>query len=194
MSVVITLDDIQAYAEVDYIINHMNEKYIKMLPKKLKDFFANYKDPTYNIKINPYVPLTKQGLKKYTLEIIAVLHLKYWCEDEERKKRLYEIMVANQEKIEKKISQEYNIDNIFQNDFSDDEENENTENFSQPRVIQKYEIYKEKNDDIQDYTDLEEVNQDKDDVNKQEELVNKSSEKKNFLQFIKEKILSIFRK
>ena len=27
MSVVITLDDIRAYAEVDYIISHMNEKY-----------------------------------------------------------------------------------------------------------------------------------------------------------------------
>ena len=34
MSVVITREDIIAYAEVDYIINHMNEKYIN----KEKDF------------------------------------------------------------------------------------------------------------------------------------------------------------
>lgn len=35
MSVIITLEDIQAYAEVDYIIHHMNEKYIEKIPKKI---------------------------------------------------------------------------------------------------------------------------------------------------------------
>lgn len=39
MSVVITIDDIRAYAEVDYIINHMNQKYIDKVPKRMKDFF-----------------------------------------------------------------------------------------------------------------------------------------------------------
>ena len=34
MSVVITLDDIRAYAEVDYIINHMNENIEKKFLKK----------------------------------------------------------------------------------------------------------------------------------------------------------------
>lgn len=63
MSVVITLDDIRAYAEVDYIIKHMNQKYIDKVPEKLRKFFAEYKDPTYEVKINPYIPLDKQGLK-----------------------------------------------------------------------------------------------------------------------------------
>ena len=35
MSVVITLEDIRAYAEVDYIINHVNIKYQNMVPEKL---------------------------------------------------------------------------------------------------------------------------------------------------------------
>ena len=35
MSVVITREDIISYAEVDYIIHHMNEKYINKLPEKL---------------------------------------------------------------------------------------------------------------------------------------------------------------
>ena len=72
MSVVITLEDIEAYAEVDYIINHMNEKYINKVPEKIRNFFSTYKAPNYDIKINPYVPLQKQGLKRYTLEIIAL--------------------------------------------------------------------------------------------------------------------------
>ena len=62
MGVVITRDDIRAYAEVNYIINHMNEKYREKVPEKLKTFFNEYKDPTVEIKINPYVPLQNQGL------------------------------------------------------------------------------------------------------------------------------------
>ena len=68
MGVVITREDIRAYAEVNYIINHMNEKYREKVPEKLKTFFNEYKDPTCEIKINPYVPLQNQGLQRYTLE------------------------------------------------------------------------------------------------------------------------------
>ena len=67
MGVVITIDDIRAYAEVDYIINHMNEKYIEKVPKKILNFFSELKDPNYEVKVNPYIPLQKQGLKRYTL-------------------------------------------------------------------------------------------------------------------------------
>ena len=35
MGVIITREDIMAYAEVDYIIHHMNERYLEMLPPKL---------------------------------------------------------------------------------------------------------------------------------------------------------------
>ena len=41
MSVVITIDDIRAYAEVDYIINHMNQKYIDKVPQRMKEFFSS---------------------------------------------------------------------------------------------------------------------------------------------------------
>ena len=78
MSVIITREDIMAYAEVDYIIHHMNEKYIKKVPEKLLDFFNKIKDPEYIVHVDPRVPLQNQNLKKYTLELIALIHLKYW--------------------------------------------------------------------------------------------------------------------
>ena len=53
MSVVITLEDIQAYAEVDYIIHHMNQRYIDKVPPKMIEFFDSYKDPNHEININP---------------------------------------------------------------------------------------------------------------------------------------------
>lgn len=201
MSVVITIDDIRAYAEVDYIINHMNKKYQDKVPKRMKDFFSSLKDPNHVVKINPYVPLQNQGLQRYTLEIIALLHLKYWCEDEERKKELYDIMLNNQRRLEEQMREKYGVDKLFDNASSkiesDDEEEksqvQNNNDFSRPRVVQRYTGY-EQNNDIQDYTDhVEEIdtssqNQDS------KSLVNNAVEKFSFFAKIKEKLQSIFKR
>lgn len=150
MGVVITRDDIQSYAEVDYIINHMNVKYQDKVPEKLKLFFSRFKDPTHIIKIDPYVSLAKQGLKRYTLEIIALIHLKYWCEDENRKKELYGKMLDNQMKLNEQINEKFNSDNIFANKVS---QVESSEDFSRPKPVQRYSDFTQNNSDIQDFTD-----------------------------------------
>ena len=156
MGVVITRDDIRAYAEVNYIINHMNEKYREKVPEKLKTYFNEYKDPTMEININPYVPLQNQGLQRYTLEIIALLHLKYWCENEERKQELYDIMLRNQEKLEEQMRDRYSVEKLFDNAsatvVTDESDLEEKEDFTKTRVVQRYSQFAE-NNDIQDYTD-----------------------------------------
>ena len=160
MGVIITRDDIIAYAEVDYIIKHMDEKYMQKIPEKLLLFFETIKDPELEIYIDPYKPLQSQGLKRYTLEIIALLHLKYWCENEERKKELYDLMLKNQDKIEEQMKEKFSIDNLFDNNSItkvSEESDLEPPDFSRPKVVQYYEQYTEKNSDIQDYTDLREV-------------------------------------
>ncbi len=192
MGVVITIDDIRAYAEVDYIINHMNEKYIEKVPKKILNFFSELKDPNYEVKVNPYIPLQKQGLKRYTLEIIALLHLKYWCEDEERKKELYGIMLRNQEKLEEQMRDKYSVEKLFDNASAKvvkAEDDLQKEDFSKPRVVQRYSQYTEQNSDIQDYTDHVE------ETIAVQNLPSDSSEiAKSFMEKLKEKIFSIFKK
>ena len=193
MGVVITRDDIRAYAEVNYIINHMNEKYREKVPEKLKTFFNEYKDPTMEININPYVPLQNQGLQRYTLEIIALLHLKYWCENEERKKELYDIMLRNQEKLEEQMRDRYSVEKLFDNASAtvvkEEAGLEEKEDFSKPRVVQRYSQYTE-NNDIQDYTDHVENSQTSEGSN----LPLESQENKSFFQKLKEKFLSFFGK
>ena len=192
MGVVITIDDIRAYAEVDYIINHMNEKYIEKVPKKILNFFSELTDPNYEVKVNPYIPLQKQGLKRYTLEIIALLHLKYWCEDEERKKELYGIMLRNQEKLEEQMRDKYSVEKLFDNASAKvvkAEDDLQKEDFSKPRVVQRYSQYTEQNSDIQDYTDHVE------ETIAVQNLPSDSSEiAKSFMEKLKEKIFSIFKK
>lgn len=196
MSVVITLEDIQAYAEVDYIINHMNQKYREKVPPKMLAFFSELKDPNHQVNINPYVPLQNQGLKRYTLEIIALLHLKYWCEDEERKKELYNIMLRNQEKLEEQMRDRYSVEKLFDNTtdtVSENEKETEKEDFTKPRVVQRYSQYTQNNNDIQDYTDHVEVSNNQEES---KELIseNKLEVAKNIFQKIFAKIQSIFKK
>ena len=192
MSVVITLDDIRAYAEVDYIINHMNEKYREKVPEKMLSFFHNYKDPNYEVKVDPYVPLQKQGLKRYTLEILALFHLKYWCEDEERKKELYGLMLRNQERLEEQMREKYSVEKLFDNAHAtvvNSEEDLEKEDFTKPRVVQRYSQYAQ-NNDMQDYTDH--VQEQQVEKSETENLPTATEEVKNIFQKIKSKILSFF--
>ena len=161
MSVVITLEDIRAYAEVDYIINHVNIKYQNMVPEKLKRFFSEYKDPNIEIKINPYIPLQSQGLSRYSLEIIALIHLKYWCEDDERKEELYQAMLRNQARIDESMKNRFDIDGSF----GSDEEEEQPRELSEPKTIQVVEI------------PSEETNEEE--QNSQEDLHEEASEEDN---------------
>ena len=194
MSVVITLEDIRAYAEVDYIINHMNEKYREKVPEKMLNFFHNYKDPNFEVKVDPYVPLQKQGLKRYTLEILALFHLKYWCEDEERKKELYGLMLKNQERLEEQMREKYSVDKLFDNANAkvvSSEEDLEKEDFTKPRVVQRYSQYAQ-NNDIQDYTDH--VTEEPQSAQENNLPTNNVDTPKRIFQKIKDKIMSFLGK
>lgn len=158
MSVVITREDLKAYAEVDYVIKHMNERYISKLPEHLVEFFETIKDPDYEVYVSPYKPLQEQGLSKYALEIIALLHVKYWCEDPFRREELLQKMKENQDKFETQMEEKFNSDKLFEN-----EETPKKEATKKDFVVKTaYSEYMEENPDIQDYTDVkdEEVTQD----------------------------------
>lgn len=200
MSVVITRDDIIAYAEVDYIIHHMNEKYVEKVPTKLLQFFATIKDPEHEIYVDPHVPLQNQNLKKYTLELLALLHLKYWCEDEERRKELYEKMVENQQKLDEQMREKYNIDNMFELNSAKvvNSETDLQEDYSKPKNITKYDNVAEENPDVQDYTDVQEdklasyLSVDKNQIDELEKKEMAVTQKMGFLTSIISKIKSIF--
>lgn len=195
MGVIITRDDIIAYAEVDYIINHMNEKYTAMVPDNIRNFFANIKEPGYNVDIDPRRPLANQGLKQYTLEIIALLHLKYWCQDEVRKQELYEKMKANQMKIEGKLNEQYGIEHLFSSENVVSVKSE--EDFSQPKVITRYSQAAENNPDVKDYSDVVGVEENEESSEEKEESNSKLTSvknKENLFSKIKNLIRKLFKK
>ena len=187
MGVIITREDIIAYAEVDYIINHMNEKYSEMVPASIRNFFATIKEPGYDVFVDPRKPLANQGLRQYTLEIIALLHLKYWCQDEERKKELYNKMRENQLKIEGKLGEQFGIEGLFSTENVVSIKSQ--DDFSKPKVVTRYSQIAENNSDVKDYSDvIGTENQIESNDETKEENVNEVKEEKNSeLTSVKEK-------
>ena len=98
----ISSSDKKAYAEIDYILHNMNPTYLHKVPTKLVDFFEEVMDQEHDVKIDSSIPLYENNLEEYTFEILNVLNLNYWCEDETRKEELLDIMKKS--KADDKIS------------------------------------------------------------------------------------------
>ncbi len=132
----------QAYAEIDNFIELLDEYNKNKIPKKLREFFKKEKDETYKKDINPNIAIKDQNLKEETLALIAILNLKYWCEDEEEKQRLKKIYAENEERYQQKLREKYNSNNIFKKK-QQTTENEKIENYNNnlPAEIKKEKLY-----------------------------------------------------
>lgn len=111
----ISMEQKQAYAEIDNFLELLDEKTRSKVPEHLRRIFKEEKAYNYNKKIDVNKPISEQNLKDETLAIIALLNLKYWCKDENEKKRLKEIYSKNEEKYQEILREKYNTDNLFKN-------------------------------------------------------------------------------
>lgn len=118
MESIITNDDRTAMAEVDYIIHHMNERYLNKIPQNVQDFIAILKKKNAKIYVDPHQPLEKQGLKEFTLYFLMILNLKYWCDDARRKDILL-MLENNQKKYDDKVNNIFDNAESMQGDSND---------------------------------------------------------------------------
>lgn len=113
----------EAYAEVDTILNYMDIKYKNEIPEKLRNIFKEKKADNYEKTIIPNKPLNEQNLKEETLSILAVLNYNYWCKDETHRKELLNLYTENERKYQEELREKYNPDNIFRNRIQKKDEN-----------------------------------------------------------------------
>lgn len=109
----------QAYSEIDEFIGLLTDEQIEKIPLKLRELFKKEKDPNYKKGINPSEPIKNQDLKEETLALIALLNLKYWCEDDREKERLKKVYSNNEKEYQKMLSEKYNPNEIFRKDEVD---------------------------------------------------------------------------
>ena len=102
-----------AYAQIVSFINLLPEKEKNKIPNNLIEFFYNEKDKGEINKLSLDIPIEEQNLKDETWNLIALLYLKYLCEDKNEKKELEKIYAENDRKYMKEIKEKYDPENIF---------------------------------------------------------------------------------
>lgn len=104
----------QAYAEIDAFIKILPDDIKRKIPKNMKEFFKNQKDKNYKKEIDINIPIEDQNLKEETLALIALLYIKYICEDEEEKRNLKNIYAENERKYREEIRDKYSVEKAMQ--------------------------------------------------------------------------------
>lgn len=130
------MENMLAYAEIDEILNLLEDDYRERVPKKVRDFFKEEKMKDYHPEIDIEKPLIEQNLKRETMVLLAILNLNYWCENEKEKQRFLNELDKNDEE-KKELEEKYNPDNLFKK-----KQDESTENnlqiieYKKPNFIQ----------------------------------------------------------
>lgn len=130
------MENMLAYAEIDEILNLLEDDYRERVPKKVRDFFKEEKMKDYYPEIDIEKPLIEQNLKRETMVLLAILNLNYWCENEKEKQRFLNELDKNEEE-KKELEEKYNPDNLFKK-----KQDESTENnlqiieYKKPNFIQ----------------------------------------------------------
>jgi len=132
----------EAYAEVDTVLNLMDKKYLEEIPVKLRELFSKEKSKEYIKEIVSNKPLKEQNLKEETLSILAVLNYNYWCKDEVHKKELLELYSENERKFQDELREKYNPDNIFKKHIQENKIEESTVKEEVALVENKESIFK----------------------------------------------------
>lgn len=103
----------EAYVEVLEVLNNMESKYIEKVPSKLIEFFKKNSSKDYEFHLDKTIPFEEQKLKENTINILAMLNLNYWCENEEHKKNLLKKYYDNEMRYQEKLMEQYSTDNLF---------------------------------------------------------------------------------
>ena len=117
---VITTKEI--YSEVYGILKALGDRYINKLPKTVLKVITESKEENYNPEYSMSIPLKEQEINRKSLAMIALLHYNYWCETEEDRVKLKNILEINEEKHQKEMKERYSNDKIFNKETTKIEE------------------------------------------------------------------------
>ena len=102
----------KAFSEVDMILDLIDSEMKNKVSANFIKFIKEEKDNNYKPNINPELPLEEQNILPETIDILALLKLNYWCNEEE-KKELLKVLNKNEQQFQKDAKEKYDIDKIL---------------------------------------------------------------------------------
>ncbi len=102
----------KAFSEIDMILNLIDSEMKNKVSADFIKFIKEEKDNEYKPNMKQDIPLEEQNILPETIDILALLKLNYWCNEEE-KKELLELLNKNEQKFQKEAKEKYDIDKLF---------------------------------------------------------------------------------
>lgn len=102
----------KTFSEIDMILNLIDSEMKNKVSADFIKFIKEEKDNEYKPNIKQDIPLEEQNILPETIDILALLKLNYWCNEEE-KKELLELLNKNEQKFQKEAKEKYDIDKLF---------------------------------------------------------------------------------
>ncbi len=115
----VSIEYSQAATEVLEILDNTNKEDVEKIPKQFINFLKQNSSKNYQPNINFSTPIEKMNLKKKTIDILAVICNKYWCNNINRIEFISALEwneILQQEKLNKK----YNSNDIFNKNKKED--------------------------------------------------------------------------
>lgn len=124
-----------AYAEVDEILDLLDNEFTEKVPTKIREFIKQNKDTEHIPNIDPNASLADQDLKKETISFLTLLQLNYWCESEEEKQEILRELVNTDKIREEELREKNNRNNIFEDKNNKQPENVAVVEYKEPNLI-----------------------------------------------------------
>ena len=102
----------EAATEVLTILEHTEIEEVNKIQNNFIKFLKENSSKTYKPDFDFSKPINELNLKQKTQSILAIIYLKYWANEEEKKafkKRIKE----NEEKYQQELKKQYSTDNLF---------------------------------------------------------------------------------
>lgn len=104
----------EAAVEVLDILEHTREEDVKKIPQKFIDLLERIKSKTYKSEIDHTKKPNEIKLQSKTKALLSVIYLKYWANEEEKKK--FKAMAKeNERKYQEEIRAKYSTESLFKN-------------------------------------------------------------------------------
>ena len=113
----------EAITEVLEILKNADNTYMEKLPEKFKKFLNDNKSTSYISEIDFSKELKDLKIRKETKELLGIMYLNYWSNDEE-KKEYVKLLSENEKKYQEELTEKYNPDSLFKKTAKQDDINE----------------------------------------------------------------------
>ena len=113
----------EAITEVLEIKKNADNTYMEKLPEKFKKFLNDNKSTSYIPEIDFSKELKDLKIRKETKELLGIMYLNYWSNDEE-KKEYVKLLSENEKKYQEELTEKYNPDSLFKKTAKQDDINE----------------------------------------------------------------------